>query len=478
MTGLHVCRASRGSTALGGAAVALLLLGLAGCRQTEELVAPKLVGPDAWASQLPEGERLPGPWWQQLKHRQLNALVDRALAGNPDLEQSLARLELARAQLGVDRSSRLPQLAMSGGLQAERISGSLFGANLPPGVPLPALQRDRWQSLLTLNYELDFWGRLKQQREAAQARVVGMQERLAAQRLSVVAELVVQFVQLCSLDAQMTVLSRGIELRADALALQESRRAAGLANDLEAERARTEWHLARADHQELSRQRTRLAHGIAALCGSSPAELSLPVQPQIPRLPLPQRSLPATLLLRRPDLRAAAAQLHEASARIGVAKADFFPRFVLVASGGFDSIGAQDFLDWRSRAGSLGPQLDLPLFQGGRLRAQLQAARANHAAELAAWRKLLITALQEVENATVDWQSLKQQGEITQAALAASDKAEALARLRHEKGLASYFEVVDAQRVVLSTELALKQIQGSQVVASVQLLRALGGGWP
>lgn len=447
------------------------------CKQGEDFKAPQFAGKDAWASELAGGEVLQERWWQRFESRQLDALVERALADNPDLEQSLARVQFARAQLGVDRSAQWPQLALKGGTQWERISGSVFGANLPPGVSLPALQRDRWQGLLSLNYEFDFWGRVARQREASQARVLGMEARVAAQRLSVVAELAAQFVQLCSLDAQLAVLKRAIALRADALSLQESRRAAGLANDLEAERARTEWQLARADLQEVIRQRARVANGIAVLCGASPAELVLPAQSMLPKLPLPKRPLPATLLLRRPDLRAAAAQLQEAQARIGVARADFLPRFVLVANGGFDSVGAQDFLDWRSRAASLGPQIDLPLFQGGRLRAQLQAAQANHAAELAGWRKALLIALQEVENATVDWQSMQRQIEASSAALEAASKAESLARLRHDKGLASYFEVVDAQRVVLSTELALKQIEGAQVVAAVQLLRALGGGW-
>jgi multidrug efflux system outer membrane protein len=183
------------------------------------------------------------------------------------------------------------------------------------------------------------------------------------------------------------------------------------------------------------------------------------------------------LLERRPDIRAAEQDLRSANADIGVATANFYPRFTLVGGGGLDSIGAEDFLEWRSRAASAGPQVSIPIFQGGRLKANLRAAYSRYEERAATYRQTILTALREVEDSVLDINAYTKQRGAVSAALSAAQDTSRLARLRYDRGLASYFEVVDADRTVLTTRLTLAQLDGQRLVATVQLLRALGGGW-
>ena len=196
--------------------------------------------------------------------------------------------------------------------------------------------------------------------------------------------------------------------------------------------------------------------------------------PAPPHIPV---GLPSQLIERRPDIRAAEAQLEAANADIGVAKADFFPSFKLLGSGGFESLSTSTFLDWENRALSIGPSISLPIFNGGKLKASLRAAQSRHAEALAKYRQAVLIGLREVEDSLLDLRSFAHQRQAIAAALAAADDTTKLARVRYDKGLASYFEVVEADRTVLSTRLALAQLDGQRAVASVLLAKALGGGW-
>ena len=461
-------------------AAAVVLLGFAAPSCT--------VGPDFKLPELSLGERwknkadvsdlaLPDAWWTLYRSSSLNSLVDRALDNNQDLAGALARVETARAMTGVQRSDWLPQFGAQSGVTLERISASSFGANLPPGIPLPPLERDRYQGFLTLNYELDLWGRIRRGVEAAKARENSAEEQLATQRLVIAAEVVRGYFLAASLDAQRHILEETIALRAEALKLQQSRFQGGLANEMDVARARTEHELANHDLIGIERQRGNAENALALLCGETPASFKLASSLSLPSAPRIATGLPSALLQRRPDIRAAEQAMREANANIGVAKANFYPSFKLMGSGGIESIGAQDFLDWRNKAGSIGPQINVPLFQGGRLRGHLKASEALYRESVASYKKAILTALQEVENAVVDVKGFGRQRAAVDAALSAAKDTSQLARLRYDKGLASYFEVVDADRTVLTTRLLQAQLEGQRLTASVQLIRALGGGW-
>jgi len=458
--------------------VATLSLVLAGCTVGPDFKLPEMHLTPRWKSRADVSDlALPDAWWTLYRSPALNRLVEQALVANQDLAAALARVETARAMTGVEKAAWFPQLGMQNSMTLERVSGSSFGANLPPGIPLPSLERDRHQAFATLNYELDLWGKVRRSVEGAKAREGAAIEQVATQRLVIAAEVARNYFLAASLDSQRQILSETIDLRGEAVKLQQSRFQGGLANEMDVARARTELELARHDLIGVERQRGNAANAIALLCGAAPADFQLASSLSVPGVPRIGPGLPASLLQRRPDLRAAEQTMREANASIGVATANFYPSFKLIGSGGIESIGAEDFLDWKNKAGSIGPQLTLPIFQGGRLRGNLRASQAKYDESVANYRQAILKALQEVENATVDLNAYTRQRSAVSAALDAAQETSKLARIRYDKGLASYFEVVDADRTVLTTRLLRAQIDGQRLSASVQLIRSIGGGW-
>lgn len=456
----------------------LAALSLTSCTVGPDFKLPDLNLATQWKHKADISDlALPDAWWTLYRSPTLNRLVEQALANNQDLAGALARVETARAMTGVQKADWLPQFGAQQAVTLERISASTFGANLPPGIPLPPLERDRWQGFLTLNYELDLWGKVRRGVEAAKAREGAAVEQVATQRLVIAAEVARNYFLAASLDSQRRILQETIDLRGEALKLQQSRFQGGLANEMDVARARTEHELARHDLFGVERQRGNAANALALLCGAAPSEFQLASSLTLPAAPRIGGGMPSTLLQRRPDLRVAEQTMREANANIGVAKAGFYPSFTLSGSGGIESIGAEDFLTWKNKAGSIGPQITLPIFQGGRLRGNLKAAKSRYEESVAAYKQAILTALQEVENATVDVNAYARQRAAVSAALAAAQETSKLSRIRYEKGLASYFEVVDADRTVLTTRLLHAQLDGQRLTASVQLIRALGGGW-
>ncbi len=422
---------------------------------------------------------LPDEWWRVFGSARLNSLVADAIANNQDLAAAQARVATARALVGIKRADWFPQLKATGGAANQRQSESAFGANLPPGFGNPSdlVNRENYRASLDMNYELDLWGRVKRSVQSAAASARAADETLSAQRLLIASEVARNYFLIRTLDDQIKILNDTIALRGEALKLQTSRFEGGLANEMDVTRSRTEVELAKADLTVTQRQRGSTEHALAVLCGKAPSTLSIaPAGPLTspPRLPT---GLPSTLLQSRPDIRAAEAELQAASAEIGVAEASFYPAFSLLGSAGLESVTAKDFLKWENRVLNIGPSVSLPIFQGGRLKANLNAAKSRYDEALAKYRQTILTALREVEDSMLDLQSYS----VQRAALAAAEKASAetrsLANTRHEKGLATYFEVVDADRTVLSTRLALAQIDGQRYISTVLLAKALGGGW-
>ncbi len=456
----------------------LIALAVSACTVGPDFKLPDMNLGGRWKQRADVSDlALPDQWWTLFRNSTLNGLVERALENNQDLLGAQARVETARAMSGVERAGWFPQLNMQNKAAYEHSSANSIGANLPAGVSLPRLERDRHQTFLGLNYEVDLWGRVRRSVEAARAREDAAADRLAAQRLVVAAEVARTFFLAASLDSQEQILRETISLRQEALKLQQSRFQGGLANEMDVARARTELELANNDMINIERQRGNVENALAVLCGETPAGFRLAKNRQLPAPPHVAAGVPSALLLRRPDIRVAEQGMREANANIGVAKANFYPAFSLVGSGGLESVGAEDFLEWKSRTASIGPQLTVPLFQGGRLRGNLRAAQSKHDESMAGYRQAILTALQEVENAMLDVNAYSRQRSAVTAALTAAQDTSKLARLRYDKGLASYFEVVDADRTVLTTRLLQAQLDGQRLTATVQLVRALGGGW-
>jgi multidrug efflux system outer membrane protein len=458
----------------------LVLLTFVACSVGPDFKLPDVLMPSKWknagaanVSDLP----VPGEWWKLFGSSELNRLVDQALAENQELRGALARVETARALVGVQQADWFPQLSMKNAMNYEHLSLTSFGANLPAGIPLPSLERRRFQNLFEFGWELDLWGRVRRGVEGAKAGEAAAVETLAAQRLSLAAEVARLYFLAHSIEKQAAVVNETLGWRQEALKLQESRFKGGLANEMDVSRAKTELGLARNDLAALERQRGNAENALAVICGQLPSTFRLARSSALPSPPRVPGGLPSTLLQRRPDIRAAEQKMREANAQIGVSKASFFPAFKIGGTGGLESIGAANFYDARSKTLTIGPSMTLPIFQGGKLRANLKASKARYEETLAAYRQSILTALKEVEDSMLDARGYSRQKAALDGAIAAAEETHRLADLRYQKGLASYFEVVDANRTVLNAKLLAAQVEGQRLIATVAMLKALGGGW-
>jgi multidrug efflux system outer membrane protein len=455
-------------------------LACAACTVGPNFKLPEVLMPSKWKNASKQNTAdipVPDEWWKLFNSAELNQLEARALENNQDLRGALARVETARALVGVQQADWFPQLDMKDAMQYERLSQSAFGANLPAGVTLPKLQRRRFQNLIGLNWEFDFWGRVRRNVESSKASQFAEMETLSAKRLTIAAEVARLYFLAHSLDRQMQVVIGTRTWREEALKLQESRFKGGLANETDVARARTELELSHNDLAALEGQRGHAENALAVICGEIPSNFRIAKSAGLPKLPKVPGGLPSTLLQRRPDIRAAEQRMREANAQVGVSAASFYPAFSIVGSGGLESIGARNFYDQRSRVLSIGPSVTLPMFHGGRLRANMRSSKAAYEQTLASYRQAILVALQEVEDSMVDAKAYGKQSAFLDAAIAAAQETQRLAELRYQKGLASFFEVVDANRTVLSAKLLSAQVEGQRLIASVAMLKALGGGW-
>ena len=415
--------------------------------------------------------RLPDTWWKLFGDAKLNQLVARALAANNDLAAAKARVETARALVGVDRARLFPTLDLATLAGIDRASGNLVNN------PLISLTNADYRASFKLAYDPDLWGRNKRLLESSTAQATASAALFDAQRLGLAAEVARQYFVLRGLDAQEAVVKDTMVSRKEALDLQKTKTDAGLTDGLATSRARTELELADNDLEVVQRQRGAAEHALAVLCGTRPADFSVPVKVAEPALPVIRAQLPASVLLRRPDVRAAEQQLRAANAQIGVAETAFYPNFSLTGEAGIDSLKLSNFLSWESRVLSLGARAVAPVFDAGANKARLAAARSTYDEALAAYRQTLLIALREVEDALMDLKGLAHSRSALEAALASSRDTRQLSQERYNQGLTSYLDVVDADRTVLQTRLAISLVDAQQRITLAALAKALGGGW-
>lgn len=452
-----------------------LLLG--SCMLGPDFQLPDAAGGVKWKEgAATPASRLPDSWWRLFNDAELNRLVSRALTANNDLAAAKARVDTSRALVGVDRAKLFPTLDLLGNAGVRRSSADALLGNLPPGADVD-LEAQNYRSTFDLAYEPDLWGRNQRQIEASSAQAAASEALLDSQRLGVAAEVARQYFLLRGLDAQEAVLNDTVKSRQDALDIQKSKADAGLIDGLSSSRARTEVELANNDLALVQRQRGAAEHALAVLCGTAPSSFSVSSRPTSGTLPDIRAGLPADVLSRRPDVRAAEQELRAANAQIGVAEAAFYPNFSLSASGGFESVDVKRFLDWENRVLSLGAGVAAPILDGGRNKANYQVARSRYDEALAKYRQTLLVALREVEDALVDLKGLAKSRSALSRALESSRDTRRLSLERFDKGLTGYLDVVDADRTVLQTRLALSQVEAQHRITLAALAKALGGGW-
>ena len=458
----------------------LPLLPLTSCTLGPDFQLPTLPGSNRWKQAEPASvaHSLPDTWWTLFGDRTLDATIITALAANSDLAAAAARVRTARALTGLDRARWFPQLGLSGSSGISRASEDSTYDRMPRAFAID-LESVRHRAQFELSYDPDLWGANRRRIEASTADASAAEARLDAGRLGIATEVARNYFLLRGLDAQKQVLQETIRSRQEALEIQQSKADAGLSDALATTRARTELELARNDLEAVDRQRGSAEHALATLCGKRPADFSIADTATKPTPPLPafQAGLPAEVLSRRPDVRATAAQLRSANARIGMAEAAFYPNLTLTGSAGFESVEAKRFLDLENRILSLGAGLTAPIFDGGTNRANFDAAVAKRDEALASHRTALLTALREVEDSLLDLKSLAKSRSTIEAARDSAAETRKLALERYEKGLSPYLEVVEADRTLLQTRLLLARTDSEQRITLAALAKALGGGW-
>ena len=452
-------------------------LALASCTLGPDFKLPEFSGGSKWKEgQSTSATRLPDDWWRLFNDRELTRLVDRSLAANNDLAAAKARVDTARALVGVDRARLFPTLDLTASARQNRNSQDAVGSQLPAGISVP-LSSDHYRSTFDLAYDPDLWGRNKRQLEASNAQAAATEALYDSLRLGVATEVARQYFLLRGLDRQATVIQETIKTRQSTLDLQQSKMDAGLTDGLAPSQARTQLELARNDIAVVERQRGSAEHALAVLCGSRPSDFSLSQNDSKPAMPTIRPGLPAEVLNRRPDVRAAEQDLRAANARIGVAEAAFYPNFSLTAGAGFESVDVKRFLDWENRVLSLGAGVAAPIFNAGSNKSNFQAAVSRRDEALAKYKNTLLVALREVEDALVDLKGLANSRNALEQALASARDTLRISQERYDKGLSSYLEVVEADRTVLNVQLVLAQNDANQRITLAALAKALGGGW-
>ena len=280
-----------------------------------------------------------------------------------------------------------------------------------------------------------------------------------------------------AIDSDRSVLLRTLDLRRESLRLAQARLRFGVGNDLDVSRAETELTTTEAESIGLEKRRAEVEHALATLTGRAPSELSIPNKPLDVQPPAIPAGLPSELLERRPDVAEAERRMAASNAEIGIATAAYYPALNLTATAGFESSDLKHLFDWESRIWSLGAALAAPLYQGGRVDADVERSRARYEESVAQYRSRLLVAFREVEDGLSSLRILSDQAQAQARAVSSSRKTADLTTARYNAGLVSYFEVVDAERTVLQNEREATLIQGQRLVASVFLIKALGGGW-
>ncbi len=457
------------------------LAALAGCSLAPTYHVPEAApaaaayneAPD-WKAAAPADATARGPWWTVFHDEQLDALQAQVAGANQDLKAALARLEQARALTRVARSAYFP--AVTAGANATRTRTSLNSPRYVPSRPNPSndfvLDAD-------LSYEVDLWGRLRNTVAEARASEQANVGDLAALDLAVRSELATDYFTLRSLDLQQDLLERTVADYADALKLTRNLYEGGAGVIADVRQAEAQLETARTQAEDTRLRRAQAEHAIAVLVGRAATgfhvdahPLALDVEP-----PPIDPGLPSALLERRPDVAAAERRVAAANARIGVARAAYFPVFTLSALDGFESVAGGNWIEAPSRMWAIGPGLLQTVFDGGLRRAQSDAARAAYEQQVAQYRSTVLTAYQEVEDALAALRYLARESTSEHAAVVATQGALRQAEYRYKGGAATYLEVVSTENAALAARLSAADIQLRRMNAAVLLVKALGGGW-
>jgi NodT family efflux transporter outer membrane factor (OMF) lipoprotein len=429
-----------------------------------------------WREATPKDDAAKGPWWQAFSDPQLDAIEQQALSGSPTLELANARLSQARSLLAAASAGLYPQASLN-----VRAARQAISANRPltnPRQPQFSTSQNDFLGALNVSYEADLSGRVRSTIEGAQASAQQSAADLENIRLLLTADVATAYFNLRALDIELDVLSRSLDLQRRVLGLATARHDLGAASGLDVAQQQALLDSTLTQVDVLRKNRAQFEHALATLTGRPapvflvPPEIRVRVPPAIPI------GVPSDVLERRPDVAAAERAMAAANAQIGIANAAFYPSITLGASYGYESRVLHTLFDTPSLIWSVGTSLVQPLFDAGRIRANVEGARASYDAAVAIYRRVVLTAMQEVEDGIIGLAALERAHAQAQTAIVSATRVLDLATTRYEGGVASYLDVVTAQQGLLNSERLAAQLLGQRLLTAVFLVKALGGDWP
>ncbi|MCB1229468.1 MAG: efflux transporter outer membrane subunit [Verrucomicrobiae bacterium] len=464
---------------MAGLALAFVAFSLAGCMVGPDFRRPDVSAqlpeefsvPEGWKLADPRDDQPRGEWWRCFDSDQLDTLIGKAHDQNQDLAAAVARVEQARALSAGARSAWFPTIDFSPSAYRQRRSGTISNtARNLAGVTTTNLSLP-----FTLDYEIDFWGELRRAIEAAEAETLASEATRRQLALSIESELAAQYFTLRGYDSEIALYEEAVDLRNKSLDLNRKRFKAGDTDEVDVSRAETELAATEGDLIGLRQSRDETEHAIAVLVGEPASAFQIARNPLGGNPPSVGISPPTELLERRPDIAAAERIMMAENARIGIAKAAFFPSVRFSATAGLESGGTAHLFDYASRTWGLGPEVSLPIFDAGRNQAGLKRAEARYDETVAQYRKTVLDAVEEVENALSAIRKLEDRIAAQERTVNAAARTVELSRRRYDAGVVAYFEVVDAQRTELDAKRLLVRFQAARYLASIALVKALGG---
>ena len=491
----------------------------AGCTVGPNWTRPSTWAPTHWFTaarpvpqplppSVPVPEKIDPNWWNLLHDAELTSLENRVAAANLNVRISTIRLAESRSQRQIQGADQFPTLQGDGSYTRERVSqkgvlgifggssgGSSFGSmggsasgttgrsgaipsTATGGKTVPPF--NLFQYGFDASWELDLWGRVRREIESADATLDASAEARRNALLSVVAEVARDYIQLRGVQTQLSIAQANIKTARESLELTQARYKGGLTTDLDVANAAAELATNQANVPQLEQQQDEQINALSFLLGEAPqalrAELIAPgaVPPVPPRVPV---GLPSELARRRPDIRQAEAQLHAATADIGVAVADFYPKVTLDGSLGLQALKAKDLGNWAARQYGLGPTISIPIFEGGRLRATLQLRKVEQQEAALNYQQTVLQAWHDVDNAMTGYAAEQRRRDALAESVAQNQRALDLSRQRYTQGVADFLNVLDAERALLQAQLQLAESTTTVSQNLVQLYKALGGGW-
>ena len=462
--------------------LALCVGALSGCAAAPPYEKPALDLPVAWKLEAlwreaqPDDATAKGPWWQRFGDAELDALEQRALANSPTLAIAQARLGQARAALAATSASALPQIGLSERVARQKISADRPLTNY--SAPNFSTVQNELSVAMTVNYEFDLAGRVAQSVAQAQAALGASAADLENTRLLLTADLAGNYFNLRAIDSELDVLARATALQQRALELVDARHELGAATGLDLAQQQALLETTRVQLELLRRQRAQYEHALATLIGVPATQFALASDLRMRKVPPVPLGLPSDLLQRRPDIASAERAMAAANAQIGIANAAFYPSITLGSGLGVDSRELATLFDAPSLLWSIGVSAAQTVFDGGRARAGVDLARAGYAATAANYRRVVLGAMQEVEDGISGLAALERTALQAGSALATARRVLDMTTARYEGGASAYFDVIAAQQALLASERQATQLQGQRLVTTVFLIKALGGSVP